>query len=241
MRVVVLQPGYLPWVGFFDQMNRSDVFVYYDDVQFDKHGWRNRNRIKAASGPVWLTVPVLAAGRHGQKILEVEIDNRSSWGRKHAMTIAQAYARAPYTKRYLPQLEEVLVRSWDRLVDLDLQTTSLLSDWLGLRRKVVRASELGIEGGQSDRLLKICQHFGADRYLSGDSAKDYLNVTLFASHGITVEWQSYLHPTYPQLHGAFVPHMSIVDLVLNVGPESLAVLSGASAASHVTGRMEGQA
>lgn len=228
MRVVILQPGYLPWLGFFDQMIRSDVFVYYDDVQFDKHGWRNRNRIKTAAGPTWLTVPVLAGGRHGQRILDVEIDNRTGWARKQASSIAQSYSRAPYTKRFLPELEELLTRKWERLVDLDIETTGLLCRWLGLERKIVRASALRIEGGQSERLLAICQHFGADRYLSGDSAKDYLDVPMFADAGISVEWQSYHHPTYAQLHGEFLPYMSVVDLVLNVGPEALTVLSGSS-------------
>lgn len=222
--VAVLQPGYLPWLGFFDQMLRSDTFVYYDDVQFDKHGWRNRNRIKSPNGPVWLTVPVLNSGRHGQRIDEVEIDNRSPWARKHVTAIAQNYARTPYVGRYLPQLEEVLSQRWERLVELDIAVVKLMCEWFGITRTIERSSKLEIEGGKSERLLEICRHFGADCYLSGDSAKDYLNVDLFARNGIRVEWQSYQHPAYQQLHGDFIPYLSALDLMLNLGPDSFNIL-----------------
>lgn len=224
--VVVLQPGYLPWLGFFDQVIRSDVFVYYDDVQYDKHGWRNRNRIKSPTGPIWLTVPVLNGGRFGQKINEVEIDNRSSWARKHITAIGQNYSKAPYLRRFLPQLEELLMRRWDSLVELDVASVAMICDWIGVHRKIERSSQLGIEGEQSGRLLDICRHFKADRYLSGDSAQNYLDVEAFAQQGVQVEWQSYQHPTYQQLHGEFTPFLSIIDLVMNLGEDSLNVLTG---------------
>jgi hypothetical protein len=224
--VVVLQPGYLPWLGFFDQLIRSDVFVYYDDVQYDKHGWRNRNRIKSPTGPIWLTVPVLNGGRFGQKINEVEIDNRSSWARKHITAIGQNYSKAPYVRRFLPQLEELLMRRWDSLAELDIASVEMICDWLGIDRKIQRSSQLGIEGEQSGRLLDICRHFKADRYLSGDSAQNYLDIEAFAQQGVQVEWQSYQHPVYRQLHGEFIPYLSIIDLVMNLGEKSLSVLNG---------------
>src|SRR6058998_3901315 len=116
--LAVLQPGYLPWLGFFDQMRRADVFVYYDDVQFDKHGWRNRNRIKSPAGPHWLSVPVRHHGLGQPSILEVEIEPGTPWARKHVGTLRQFYARAPYVKNYLPALEELLMRPWTHIVDL---------------------------------------------------------------------------------------------------------------------------
>jgi len=232
--LVVLQPGYLPWLGFFDQMQRSSVFIYYDDVQFDKHGWRNRNRVKAPDGaPHWLTVPVLHSGRNWPAILEVEIDNRGAWARKHVGTLRQFYAKALHLHRYLPALEEMLERRWTLLVDLDLAVTGLICGWLGLERRMLRASALGISGKQSERLLALCQHAGAQRYLSGDSARDYLDTELFAQHGIEVEWQNYVHPVYPQQHGAFVPYLSIVDLLFNCGEESAAILGRAGASEHL--------
>jgi hypothetical protein len=232
--LVVLQPGYLPWLGFFDQVRRSSVFIYYDDVQFDKHGWRNRNRVKAPDGaPHWLTVPVLHSGRNWPAILEVEIDNRGAWARKHVGTLKQFYAKAPHLHRYLPALEEMLERRWTLLVDLDLAVTGLICGWLGLERRMLRASALGISGKQSERLLALCQHAGAQRYLSGDSARDYLDTELFAQHGIEVEWQNYVHPVYPQQHGGFVPYLSIVDLLFNCGEESAAILGRAGASEHL--------
>jgi WbqC-like protein family len=222
--LVVLQPGYLPWLGFFDQLLRSDVFVYYDDVQFDKHGWRNRNRIKSASGPLWLTVPILHSGRHGQKILEVEIDNRRPWAKKQLASIAQSYAKAPYLARYFPELEHALLNAPPLLAELDIALVNLLCKWIGIERRIERSSRLDVDGGQSERLLNFCKRFEADRYVSGDAAKDYLDVPMFAASGVTVEWQSYPHPTYSQLHGEFTPYLSTLDLVLNMGPDSLGIL-----------------
>lgn len=222
---MVLQPGYLPWLGFFDQMRRSDTFVYYDDVQFDKHGWRNRNRIKSPTGPHWLTVPVHREGM-AQQIRDVKIDNRFPWARKHLGTIGQFYAQAPYLDRYLPELEALLQRRWECIVDLDVALVEMISAWLGLRPTTVRSSELGIKGEKSQRLLDICRHFGASRYLTGSAAHGYLDVDLFARQRIEVEWQSSKHPVYPQQHGEFISHLSVLDLLLNCGDESAAILAG---------------
>lgn len=226
--VAILQPGFLPWLGFFDQMIRSDRFVYYDDVQFDKHGWRNRNRIKAASGPAWLTVPVRHSGHHGQSIAETEIDHTRPWSQKMVRTIEQAYARSPHCRRYTQELGEVLCAEpkTTLLLDLDLRIIELMRRWLEIDTPVVRASALGIEGGQSDRLVAICRHFGADRYLSGNAAKSYLAQELFDAAGISVVWQDYQHPEYRQLHGAFIPYLSALDLVLNLGPDSPKAIRG---------------
>jgi WbqC-like protein len=222
--LAVLQPGYMPWLGFFDQMRRSDIFVYYDDVQFDKHGWRNRNRVKAPTGPLWLTVPVRHHGK--PPILEVEIDERAPWARRHTGTIRQFYARAPFLDRYIDQLEELLVRPWTKLVDLDLAVASRMAEWLGVRTQIERSSCLGIEGERSERLVRICERFGATRYLSGNAAQTYLDVGLFAGSGIEVVWQDFRHPTYPQQHGDFVPYLSAMDLLLNCGERSAAILAG---------------
>ena len=227
--LVVLQPGYLPWLGFFDQLIRSDIFVFYDDVQFDKNGWRNRNRIKSPGGPQWLTVPVRVHSL-SQLILETEIDNRQPWARKHTTTIKQLYAKAPYIKRYLPELEDLLSgRRWDLLVDLDLALIKLIATWLGIERRMVRASELNIKGDRSQRLLNICRKFNARQYVSGDAAQGYLDVERFEQEGVEVQWQSYQHPIYPQQHGSFVPFLSTIDLLLNCGDESAAIISNGRA------------
>jgi len=222
--LVVLQPGYLPWLGFFDQMRRADIFVYYDDVQFDKHGWRNRNRIKSPAGPHWLTVPVRHHGQGRPLIMETLIDDRARWARTHVGTLKQYYAKAPHLPRYLPELEELLQRPWTHIVDLDLAVVDLMARWLQLAPNVMRSSQLGIGGARSQRLIDMCRHFGADRYLSGNAASDYLDIALFAGQGIEVVWQDYDHPVYPQQHGPFVPYLSAIDLLLNCGDDSAAIL-----------------
>ncbi|HXG87691.1 MAG TPA: WbqC family protein [Vicinamibacterales bacterium] len=222
--LAVLQSGYLPWLGFFDQMRRADVFILYDDVQYDKHGWRNRNRIKTPSGPLWLTVPVRHSGLDWPRINQVEIEAGAPWARKHVASLKQYYARAPFTAEYLPALEAILMQPWTRLIDLNDAVMMLLAGWLGITTAILRSSAIPVAGEKSERLLELCRHVGATRYLSGDAAKDYLDVAAFASRGITVEWQQYEHPMYLQQHGAFISHLSVIDLVLNCGGDSAAVL-----------------
>ncbi len=224
--LVVLQPGYLPWLGFFDQMRKSDVFVLYDDVQFDKGGWRNRNRIRCSSGARWLTVPVITKGRHPQRIIDVEINNRQAWASDHLGSLRHCYSRAPYLDRYLPELEQLLCRQWDLLVELDIALIEKMAHWLGLSPAMVRSSELGARGSKSQRLLNLALELRATTYLSGDSAEAYLDVGLFAEHRIRVRWHNYQHPTYAQLHGPFMPYLSAIDLLLNCGEDSAHVLKG---------------
>lgn len=229
--LVVLQPGYLPWLGYFDLLSKADVFVHYDDVQFDKHGWRNRNRVKGSKGAIWLTVPVLHHGRGGQSILDVEIDDRRDWRRKHLSTIGQLYAHAPFVDDILPRLRGIIAQPWRRLVDLDLALIDWLAAEIGIATPCYRASKVDIGGNRIERLVNLCKHFGASRYISGNAARDYLEVAQFAAAGIEVVWHDYAHPTYTQQHGEFVPYLSVLDLVLNAGARSLSILSQPAAAS----------
>jgi hypothetical protein len=224
MRVVILQPSYLPWLGYFDQLYKSDVFVLYDDVQYDKHGWRNRNRIKTPAGPQWLTVPVLTHGRGRPANRDIVIDSRQPWGRKHLEALRANYAKAPAFTEVLTMLEPVLGRSWERLVDVNVALLKALCGMLGLERDIRFSSQLGIAGDRTERLIGICRALGANRYLSGDAAKDYLDESRFVEHGIALEYHGYRHPTYPQLHGPFVPYLSVVDLLMNHGQASLKIL-----------------
>jgi len=227
MRLVILQPGYLPWLGFFDQLAKADLFVYYDDVQYDKGGWRNRNRIKSPTGPQWLTVPVITKGHFGQRLNEVEVDLRSPWWKKHAGALRQNYQKTPFYKEYSDHLESILEKGHKLLVDLDLDLCAELARILGIGTNTVLSSQLGIlDDDPTERLLRICKHFSADRYLTGDSAEEYLDEERFAREGITVEYQKYRHPEYRQLQGAFIPYLSVVDLLFNHGQESLGILTG---------------
>ena len=223
--MVILQPGYLPWLGFFNQMLRSDIFVYYDDVQYDKHGWRNRNRVKTPQGPHWLTVPVLHRGRDQPLNSQMLITPDQKWAKKHLGTIAQFYRKAPFFETYYGKLEILLQSPWEKLVDLNLATTAWLCEEFGIIREIYKSSELGIGGGQTERLVSLCRHFGATEYLSGSAARDYLEVPQFQAAGIEVCWHDYKHPNYSQQFGEFVPFLSSIDLLFNIGPDSIKFLT----------------
>lgn len=225
IRIAVLQPSYLPWLGYFDQIARTDAFVLYDDVQFDKNGWRNRNKIRVPNkdGWMWLTVPV--SGHFGAPVKDVAIANDQPWARKHLNSIKQYYARASYFKQYFPFFEEIYSRPWTNLCELNLQTLVGLCKLIGLDARLYRSSELSINGGRVERLVRICEYFGAREYLTGDAAKEYLESSnAFQERGIRIVYQNYPHPTYPQCFEPFVPYLSVVDLLMNVGPKCLEVL-----------------
>ena len=224
MRVVILQPSYLPWLGYFDQLYKSDVLVLFDDVQYDKHGWRNRNRIKTPHGPQWLTVPVLTHGQEKPTNREVLIDSRAPWGRKHLQALRLHYRKAPAFQEVFPHLEALLSQEWTRLLDLNCAGLHVLGDLLGLKRDIRLSSELGVPGAKTERLVAVCKALGADAYLTGDAAKAYLDESRFVEAGIRLEYHGYRHPTYRQLHGDSVPYLSVVDLLMNHGQESLDIL-----------------
>ena len=223
----ILQPGYLPWLGFFQQLDRSDVFVVYDDVQYDKNGWRNRNRIKTANGPQWLTVPVSADFSNRPPINAVKINNDTDWRRKHLLSIRQNYSQAPFFRDYIGVFEEIFSRPCELLADLDMALIVELARRLGLGgKRIVRSSELGVPGQRVERLIAICKNLGADTFYEGAAGRDYIQTADFEAQGIKLEFQDYKHPVYKQLYGEFIPQLSIVDLLFNCGPEALDILTG---------------
>lgn len=224
-RLVVLQPSFLPWLGHLDQYDWADVFVLYDDTQFDKNGWRNRNRILTPNGVAWVTVPVKTKGLNKPLNLEVPVNNQSNWQKKMLASIQQSYSKTPYFNQYFPGLEAALTPNYDLLIDLNLSTFRWLTESLGLPWKVVRSSELGIPGRKTERLVAICEKFEATDYLTGDAARDYLDESQFDQAGIKVHWHGYQHPTYDQGKDEFVPYLSVVDLLFREGPRSLEILS----------------
>jgi len=226
MRVGILQPGYLPWLGFFEQVHRCDIFVFYDDVQFDKNSWRNRNRIKTPDGPLWLTVPVSHRGHTSQTLLETKIAENERWPRKHLNSLKTHYGKAPYWDRYSEGLTEIYGQEWALLVDLDIALTMYLLQELGIATRILRSSELGIAGDKTDRLVAICSALKADTFYEGAAGRDYIEAEKFDRAGIALEYQDYQHPIYPQLYGEFIPYLSVIDLMFNCGEESLKILSG---------------
>jgi hypothetical protein len=229
MKIVgILQPGYLPWLGFFEQMLRSHFFVLYDDVQYDKHGWRNRNRVKGPQGPVWLTVPVRLKGLNKPNINEVVIDPvQSRWAQKHCATLRQVYGKAPFFGDYYPRLEATLLKPWEKIVDLDLALIRLLAGWLGLTADIVLSSTLDCQAvDPTARLVEICQRLEAGIFYEGSSGRNYLDMPQFAAAGLQVVFQDYQCRPYPQLFRDFLPYLSVVDLLFNCGPDSPAYLPG---------------
>ena len=227
MRCVILQPSFLPWRGYFDLIRRADVFVFYDDVQYDKHGWRNRNRIKTSQGPRWITVPVLSKGacRDGLPVGQVRISYQRDWRRWHLRTLRQAYARAPHLKSALALVQRAYERTPQRLAELTVPLTVELASALGLGETTfVRSSELGLAGQRTERLVRICQHLGADRYMSGPAAQAYIQPELFADAGIALEYIRYEYAEYPQLHPPYDPRVSVLDLLMMVGPRAASYL-----------------
>ncbi len=221
------QPGYLPWAGYFAKMSQADVFCHLDTVQFTKNGWQNRNRIKTARGAQWLTVPVRR--RHPQAIREVVIDGKTDWGRRHLQALRTNYGRAPFFATVFPALEEVLSRAWERLLDLNLALIEALRGLLGLAgRPAVLASTLCAREDPTGRLIDLCRALGADAYLAGEGALEYVDFVRFRDAGIRVLLQRFRHPVYPQSFGAFVPRLSVIDLLFACGPESGRVLAGAA-------------
>src|SRR6266850_7201252 len=164
MTCVINQPNYIPWRGYFHQIRKADVFVFYDDVQYDKHGWRNRNRIKTANGPIWLTIPVIKKGavKNHTPIDEIFIDWTRNWSNKHWKTIEQAYGKAPFFEIYASTLKEIYEQRYDKLADLTIQVTILIAGVLGISgTKFVRSSSLNAVGTKTNRLLEILGRLGA--------------------------------------------------------------------------------
>lgn len=211
------QPAYLPWLGYFDKIARSDVFVYMDSVQFEKNSFTNRNKIKTQQGPVWLTVPVLTKGHTGETMCDTRVDNKQNWKSKHLKSIQMNYRKAPRFEACYPRLEELYRRDYEVLADMCYDHLLFWLAELGIQRGIHRLSTLGINSRKSELVLDMCRCFKADRYLSGALGRDYLKEEDFTRENIAVEYQDFSHPVYQQLYGDFVPYMGIIDFWMNSG------------------------
>jgi hypothetical protein len=239
MIVAAHQPAYLPWLGYLDKLAKADVFVVMDDLQYEAQNFQNRNRLKLDQGAKWVTVP-LAAGAQGERVLDKRIDNTGRGGRHHWQhrtwrTLEVHYGRAPWFARHAPALEEVYRRRWEWLLDLDLTMLELARGWLGITRPIVRASSLGLRGAKTERIVSLCERLGAHVYLAGrGGSTSYLDTARLGQTGVTCAWQAFAHPVYPQRypHLGFVSHLGFLDLVLNCGPESVAIVESSRSASR---------
>lgn len=213
------QPAYLPWLGYFHKIAVSDAFVVLDDVQFEKNSFINRNRIKTANGPIWLTVPVLLKGHLSKTLKEMKINNTVNWRKKHLKSIELNYKSAPYFNRYIDLFRDCYSREWNSLSDLNEYMLKWFLEILNIKVEYYKMSEIELEGKKSDLVLDMCRKLSADLYIFGKLGKDYVKEEDFSAEGIKIYFQNYNHHVYPQLYGNFVSHLSIVDLLFNVGNE----------------------
>ena len=217
MKCVILQPSFIPWRGYFHQVWKSDVFVFYDDVQYDKRGWRNRNKIKVPGGTHWLTIPVESKGvqSNATPINKVAIAADNRWRDKHLQTLRQFYRRAPYWERYEQMLVDLYSDRSDVLADFTIRATQQLAREMGITRtQFVRSSSYEVEGSKTTRLVNLLRAIGANHYISGPSARAYLDEAQFRAADISLEYMEYNYPEYDQLYPPFDPHVSVLDLLL---------------------------
>jgi len=218
------QPVYLPWLGLFHKIALADEFVSFNQVQYQPKDWNNRNRVKTAQGATWLTVPVRRKGYLDKTIFELEIDEDRPWRKKHLRTIQINYSKAKFFDRYFSYLELVYDQTWPSLVKLNEHMLRWFLEVLGLNPLLRYANDYEFKGHKSELVLDMCKQLKADGYIFGSEGESYANKASFAAAGVNLMFQNYCHPRYPQIHGEFISHLSILDLLFNCGDDSLEVL-----------------
>lgn len=219
MRVTIHQPQFLPWLGYLDKIDRADLFIVLDTVQFKKNEWQNRNRIRTAEGWQWLTVPVLH--RFGQRVQDVLINPTAAWREQHLRALEMHYARAPFRDRYLPELRAVYAQAWTKLSELNLAVIQWLLQAYGITTPMCCASGMTAREEPTDRLIDLCLAVGASQYLAGAGAEGYMDRPRFEASGVELEIQEFHHPVYRQVYEPFEPNVSAIDLLLCGGPDAL--------------------
>ncbi len=216
MKVTIHQPEFLPWLGFFDRIVKSDVFVILDDVGYQKNGFINRNRIKTQKGFQWMTIPVKDRSSN-KKINEVLIDNQNPWQQKILSLLKENYKDTPFLKKYYDFMEKTFSKKWEKISDLDIYLIKECLNFLGSKKEIKISSEMNFSGSSTARLVNICKAVGADEYISGSGGKLYMDISLFEKSGIKVVFQEFSHPNYQQQFegNGFLPGMSIIDFMFN--------------------------
>jgi|RhiMethySRZTD1v2_1073278.scaffolds.fasta_scaffold59548_3 hypothetical protein len=217
--VAIVQSSYIPWKGYFDLIRAADEFILLDDVQFTKRDWRSRNRIKTKDGLYWLTIPVQTSGRYQQRIMDTTIAD-STWSERHWQTIQSAYARTPFFDAYAPQLREAYQRvTSNRLSDVNRSLLERVCQMLGITTPIRWSSEYHPREGRNERLIDLCVKSGATDYLSGPSARGYVDEAVFADAGVTVHFADYSgYREYDQPYPPFEHAVSVLDLLFCTGP-----------------------
>ena len=221
-KVAILQSNYIPWKGYFDIINSVDEFILYDDMQYTRRDWRNRNQIKTANGLLWLTIPVDSKGKFFQKINETKVTGHK-WPSEHLRSIQLCYAHAPFYKDYEPMLEELYAKAeqMDYLSDINRMFLEKICEVLGIHTRITMSSDYPLAEGKTERLAELVKSAGGSWYLSGPAAKDYIEDEVFEKAGVELAYMDYEgYPEYPQLHGEFTHNVSILDLLFMTGPSA---------------------
>jgi len=225
MIVSINQPAYLPWLGYFHRIMRSDLHIVLDHVQFEKNSVTNRNKVRTSQGWCWLTVPLLTKGKFGDlHINNLQIDNVSSWSLKHEKTLRMNYSKAPHFVEYQKYFQGIYEQEWKYLMPLLNETNSYLLEAFEIKTPLLLSSTMKVEGEKDELILNLCQAVGATTYLSGPFGRNYLRESLFKEAGIKVVYHDYQHPVYKQAQPGFEPFMSAVDLLFNYGTQSCQIL-----------------
>ena len=220
-KVAIVQSNYIPWKGYFDLIAAVDEFILYDDMQYTRRDWRNRNRIKTPQGEQWLTVPVLVKGKYHQKIRETEIDG-TKWATAHWNALVRNYRRALHFAEIAIWLEPLyLGKSYTHISQLNRSFIEAICQYLGIKTAITNSWDYTLLDGRTECLAGLCTQAGAAEYISGPAAKDYIEEHIFIDRGITLTWFDYAsYPEYPQLWGEFAHSVTILDLLFNCGKDA---------------------
>jgi len=225
MKGTILQPTYLPWMGYFEMIASSDVYVAFDSAQFIKKTFDQRNRIKTANGVIYLSLPVQKAPQK-TNTCDIKISyERGNPLENHWKTIELAYKKAPYFEKYKPLFKEFYSRKYVLLRDLNVDMIKLICGILGIKTKIILSSSLGDKKlGKTERVINLCKEAGITHLYDAQGAEELLDKALFKKEGILVDFQNFNHPEYPQLWGKFVPYISVIDLIFNQGDKALSII-----------------
>ena len=230
MKISIIQPLYLPWLGFFEMIAASDAYVAFDHVKFVPSSWQQRNRIKGPNGPFFITVPVRKTRKGLDRICDKEIEYGEPWVKKHMKSLELCYRKTPYFDRYFPGIRSLMENRFKNIAELNVELIRLLLGFIGIEKKVIRSSALALgddkDLGKNERLIHLMKTVGATSFYEGASGAEFIDRSRFVSEGMEVYFQAYDHPTYPQAHGEFVPYMSVVDLLFNCGEGTLSIIKG---------------
>jgi hypothetical protein len=225
MIITAHQPTYLPWLGLFNKIYYSDCFVLLDTVQYLPQEWMNRNKIKTANGERYLTVPVHKKGYLKKMNKEIKIDNSHDWQRKHLKSIFVSYKNTKYFNNYFPFFEDVYKKDWDYLCELNTYILENLLNFLDIKIKLLKLSELNVDGTKSDLVLNVCKKLNAQTYIFGGQGENYADINKFNQNNIKIKFQKYIHPAYNQNFENFLSNMSVIDLIFNCGKDSLEIIN----------------